>query len=131
MPASRTALITAFGAVALVLVAVGVYGVMSFGVARRTREIGIRMALGAEPGRVIGGVVAEGMALTLAGTLPGLVGAWLLSRFLDSFVYGITTTDPLAFTAAPVVLLVIATAAALVPAWRATRVSAMEAIRVE
>jgi len=131
MPASRTALITAFGAVALVLAAVGVYGVMSFGVARRTREIGIRMALGAEPGRVIGGVVAEGMALTLAGTLPGLVGAWLLSRFLDSFVYGITTTDPLAFTAAPVVLLVIATAAALVPAWRATRVSAMEAIRVE
>ena len=127
---TRTALITTFGLVALCLAAVGVYGVIAFGVARRTREIGIRLALGANPGRVIGGVVAEGLVLALAGTVPGLAGAWLLSRFLDSFVYGITTTDPIAFTAAPVALLAIATLAALVPAWRASRVNAVEAMRV-
>ena len=68
--------------------------------------------------------------LALAGTVAGLAGAWLLSRFLDSFVYGITTTDPIAFTAAPVALLAIATLAALVPAWRASRVNAVEAMRV-
>jgi putative ABC transport system permease protein len=127
---TRTVLITTFGLVALCLAAVGVYGVIAFGVARRTREIGIRLALGANPGRVIGGVVAEGLVLALAGTVPGLAGAWLLSRFLESFVYGITTTDPVAFTAAPVALLAIATLAALVPAWRASRVNAVEAMRV-
>ncbi|MGH7505065.1 MAG: FtsX-like permease family protein, partial [Longimicrobiales bacterium] len=128
---TSTALITAFGAVALVLATIGVYGVMSFAVARRTREIGIRMALGAHPTRVRTAVVREGLGLALVGVIIGLFGAWLLARVLAGLVYGVSPHDPIAFIAAPVVLLSVAALAALIPARRATRIDPMLAIRAE
>jgi predicted permease len=127
----NTFLIAAFGALALALASVGVYGVISFSVARRTREIGIRIALGARSARVLRAVLREGIALALVGTALGLGGAWLLSRVVESLLYGVTTRDPLTFVLAPVVLLTSALAAAAVPAWRATRVSPVDAIRTE
>jgi predicted permease len=128
---TNTLLISAFGALALVLAGVGVYGVMAFTVARRTREIGIRMALGARSGRVLQGVLREGLSLALIGTALGLGGAWALSRVMEGLLYGVTTRDPVTFVAAPLALLLFAGVAALLPAWRATRVDPVQAIRVE
>jgi predicted permease len=128
---TNTFLITAFGALALALASVGVYGVMAFSVARRTREIGIRIALGARGGRVMRAVMREGLALALIGTAVGLGGAWALARVMESLLYGVTTRDPLTFVVAPVALLAFALVAALVPAWRATRVNPVDAIRTE
>jgi putative ABC transport system permease protein len=128
---TNTVLVASFGLLALLLAGIGVYGVMAFGVARRTREIGIRMALGAEPWRVLRGVVGEGLLLAMIGTAAGLAGAWMLSRVLSGLVYGVTTRDPLAFTIAPLALLAAALLASLLPARRATRVDPVEAIRVE
>lgn len=128
---TNTLLITTFGLLALVLAAVGVYGVMAFGVAQRTREIGIRIALGAESRRLLRQVVGEGLGLAAAGTVIGLLGAWMLARVLGGLVYGVAPRDPVAFIAAPAVLLAVAVLAALVPARRAARVDPVEAIRVE
>ena len=128
---TNTVLITAFGLISVMLAAIGVYGVMAFAVDRRTREIGIRMALGAAPGRVLGGVVGEALGLALAGTVLGLIGAWMLSRVLQSLIFGVTAHDPATFVVAPLVLLAIAAAAALVPARRATRIDPLAAIRAE
>jgi hypothetical protein len=128
---TNTFLISAFGALALALASVGVYGVMAFSVARRTREIGIRIALGARSARVMRAVLREGLALALIGTALGLGGAWALSRVMESLLYGVTTRDPLTFVLAPVALLAFALLAALLPAWRATRVSPVDAIRTE
>jgi predicted permease len=128
---TNTLLITCFGALALALALVGVYGVMAFNVSRRTREIGIRMALGARTVRVMRGVLREGLLLALIGTALGLAGAWALVRVMDGLVYGITTRDPLTFTLAPLAVLVFALVAALLPAWRAARVDPVEAIRAE
>jgi predicted permease len=128
---TNTFLITTFGALALLLSAVGVYGVMAYSVARRTREIGVRIALGARSRQVMGGVLREGLLLAGIGAALGLGGAWALSRVMEGLLYGVTTTDPLTFALAPAALLVVALAAALLPAWRATRVNPMEAMRVE
>jgi predicted permease len=128
---TNTQLISAFGALALVLAGVGVYGVMSFSVARRTREIGIRIALGARSTRVLSTVLREGMLLAGIGTALGLGGAWMLSRVMEGLLYGVSTRDPATFVIAPLALLVFALAAALLPAWRATRVNPVDAIRTE
>jgi predicted permease len=128
---TNTALITTFGILALGLAAVGVYGVMAYSMARRTREIGIRMALGARAARVMGSVLREGLVLALVGTALGLAGAWGLSRVMEGLLYGVTTRDPLTFVLAPVALLVAALAAAAIPAWRATRVNPVDAMRSE
>jgi putative ABC transport system permease protein len=128
---TNTWLITAFGILALVLAAIGVYGVIAFSVARRTREIGIRIALGARASQVKREVLSEAARLALAGIGLGTAAAWLLSNVLSSMIYGITVRDPLAFTAAPLLLLLVAVVAALVPAWKAARVDPMRSIRVE
>ena len=128
---ANTTLITVFGLVAVALAAVGVYGVIAYGISRRTREIGIRMALGARRGDVLSLVVREGLVLAVLGIALGLAGAWALKRVVASLLYGIAPGDPLAFGAAALALLVVAVAATLLPARQALRVDPARTIRAE
>jgi ABC-type antimicrobial peptide transport system permease subunit len=114
---------------ALTLAAVGVYGVTAYGVARRTREIGIRLALGARPAAVVGMVMKQSATLTIAGTLLGLAGAAATTRYLQSLLFGLTPLDAETFAGVAVLLTTIAAVASYMPAGRATRISAMEALR--
>jgi len=120
-----------FAGVALVLAAVGLYGVMSYSVSWRTREIGIRMALGAKRADVLCLVVRQGMTMTLIGLVLGLIGAFSISRVLIGLLHGVSPTDPLTFVAVSIVLLLVALLACLVPARRATRVDPIIALRTE
>jgi putative ABC transport system permease protein len=131
--ASRTfgMLLTAFAIVALLLAAAGVYAVTSFLVAQRTRELGVRVALGAEPMRVAGMVLREGVVLALIGVVVGLGGALATARVLESMLYGVSTTEPLVFVEAALVLGLTAALASYAPARRASRVDPMEAMRSE
>ena len=124
-------LIGIFAAIALLLSAVGVYGVMSYQVTRRTREIGIRMAMGARPGNVVRMVVGESAALAVAAAAAGLGGAWWLTRYLQSMLYGVTALDGVTFATMPVVLATLAIAASFAPAWRASRTDPTTALRDE
>ncbi len=122
-------MLAAFGLLALFLAAVGVYGVISYAVSQRTHEIGLRMALGASGGNVLGQVVREGLVLSLIGVGVGLAGSILVSRAFESLVFGITPTDPLTYVGVIVVLTAVAAGASLIPARRASRVSPMVALR--
>jgi len=124
-------LIGLFAGLAAALAAVGIYGVMSYLVAQRTHEIGVRLALGAKPGSVVELVVSRAMVLAGAGALIGLVGAAGLTRFLRSQLFGVRPLDPATFAAATVLLALVALAACLVPAWRASRVDPIVALRSE
>jgi putative ABC transport system permease protein len=124
-------LIALFAALALILAAVGIYGVMSYSVTQRTREIGVRMALGARGSHVQRMVVAHGLRLSALGLVIGLGAALALTRLMTSQLYGISATDPATFAALSAVLLAVATVAALLPARRATRVDPMTALRSE
>lgn len=134
-PKVNAALFTAFGLVALLLASVGVYGVMAYSVAQRTREIGVRMALGAEQGKVRALVVGRGMLLTAAGLVGGLVLAFLVARALAGVIgevtYGVGATDWVTFLAVPAVLAAVAFLASYLPARRATKVNPLEALRYE
>ena len=124
-------LLWVFSALALTLSAVGIFGVMSYTVSRRTQEMAIRMALGASRREVLRLVLREGLGVTLSGVALGLVGAVVLSRVMAGYVYGIRSTDPLTFAAASLLLIVVALLASYIPARRAARIDTMVALRYE
>jgi predicted permease len=130
-PRLLTVLLGLFGAMGLVLGALGLYGVLSYLVNQRTREIGVRLALGAQRGDVLRMVVTRGLVLALIGVGVGLAGALLLTRLMQGVLYGVTSTDPLTFAAVAGVLLFVATIASAIPALRATRVDPLVALRSE
>jgi predicted permease len=120
-----------FGLLALLLAVVGLYGVIAYSVAQRTQEIGVRMALGARPSDVVGLVLGQGLRLTSIGMAIGALGALGVTRVLGTVLYGVSPTDPLSFAAVAVLLMLVAVAAAYVPARRATRVDPMRTLRAE
>src|SRR5215212_10448748 len=124
-------LLAVFGGLALLLASIGLYGVMSFAVSRRTREMGIRVALGARPGDVFRLVLRQGMTLVVAGLVLGLIVAAVVTRLLASFLYGVSTTDAFTFTAIPVLLTLVALLACYLPARKATKVEPLVALRYE
>ena len=124
-------LLAIFAAVALVLAGVGIYGVMSYSVAQRTHEIGIRMALGAQTGAVLKLAVGYGMKLVIAGIAIGLIAAFALTRVMSTLLFGVTATDPTTFTLISLLLIAVAVLASYVPARRATRVNPLIALRYE
>ena len=125
------ALFSVFGCLALVLAVVGVYGVKAYSVARRTREIGIRMALGAQRGTVQWMILREGAVMLASGVVLGLLLAVATGKLVSGMLYNVGALDPLAFTIAPVVLAAAALLATWLPARRATRISPMAALRAE
>jgi putative ABC transport system permease protein len=130
-PRFRTLLIGVFAILAVVLAAVGVYGLISYSVTQRTREIGIRVALGARPGQVLSAVIREGLTLAVIGIALGLGGALAARRLLASFLYGVGATDPLTFAFVSLLLLAIAAAASYIPSRRALHVDPLIALRTE
>jgi putative ABC transport system permease protein len=130
-PRFSTTLLTIFAGVALVLTVVGLYGVMSYSVAQRRNEIGIRLALGAQSRDVLLMIVKQGSLLIGLGLVIGLSGAFALTRLIASMLFGVTAKDPLTFTAVGALLAAVALLACYVPAWRATKVDPMEALRYE
>jgi putative ABC transport system permease protein len=130
-PRFNTTLLSIFASVALVLTIIGLYGVMSYSVAQRTNEIGIRMALGAQAGDVLGLIVKDGVKIVGVGLLLGIGGALVLTRLMESLLFGVTTRDPLTFVAIAGLLSLVAMLACYIPAWRATRVDPLEALRCE
>jgi putative ABC transport system permease protein len=121
----------AFAAGALLLAASGIFAVLSYEVARRTRELGIRVAVGANPARIVRDVLRVGMAYPLAGLAVGVAAALATTRLLESSLYEISPQEPRVFAGTVVVLVAVAVAACLVPAWRATRVNPLDALRAE
>jgi predicted permease len=128
---SMARLSTGFGFLALLLAAIGIYGVLAYSVARRTGEIAIRMSLGAMPGNILGLILKEGLRPTLIGAVVGLLAAWGLTRFVQKFLYEVKPLDAPTFAIATAVLLLIAALACVIPARRATRVDPMVALRNE
>jgi len=124
-------LLGAFAALALVLAAVGLYGVISYSVAQRTQEIGIRVALGAARGQVLAMVMKNGLRLAVLGLAAGQVAALILNRALEGLLVGVSTTDPATLAVTALVLLIVAILACYVPAWRAARLDPMAALRFE
>jgi putative ABC transport system permease protein len=122
-------LVTLFSILALLLAAVGLYGVLAYSIAQRTREIGIRIALGAESGSILGLVVRQGLTIVGVGLAAGILGSMILTRLIQSLLYGVSDTDPIAFLTAVVVLGLAASLACLLPALRAIRVDPIIALR--
>jgi ABC-type antimicrobial peptide transport system permease subunit len=124
-------LLGAFAALALALASIGIYGVLSYTVALRRREIGVRMALGATASRVIQAVLRHGMRLTGAGLAIGITGAYVLTRLMSSMLFGVASTDPGIYASVAGILIGTALVACLIPAWRAAKVDPMVTLREE
>ena len=130
-PRFLTLLLAIFGGVALALAAVGTYGVMSYTVAERTHEMGIRMALGAKAGSVVQLVLVQGLKVSALGLGLGLAGALALTKLMSSILYGVSNTDVMTFVSVPVLLALVSVTACWIPARRATRVDPIEVLRAE
>jgi putative ABC transport system permease protein len=126
----QTSLLIGFSVVALLMAAVGIYGLIQYSIAMRTREIGLRMAIGAQAGDIFRMVIGEGLALSLAGLALGLLGAWWLGSAISSLLFGVTPSDPWTFAAVSVLLTAVAIAACCLPARRAMRVDPIVALRI-
>ena len=124
-------LLTLFGASALILAAIGIYGLMAYSVQQRTQEMGIRMALGADRARIRNLVVWQGMRLALVGVILGVGAAFALTHLIASLLFGVKAWDPLVFVTIPVVLTGVALVAVWMPAHRASRLDPMQAMRIE
>ena len=124
-------LLSIFGLSALMLAAIGIYGLMAYSVTQRVREIGIRMALGADRRHIRGMVVWQGMRLAIAGVILGVAAAFALTRLIASSLYGVKSWDPMVFIAVPIVLSAVALSATWVPAVRASRLDPMQALRID
>jgi ABC-type antimicrobial peptide transport system permease subunit len=131
LPRVAATLFGVFGATGLVLSTVGLFGLMSYTVRRRTNEIGIRLALGAEPRRVLRLMSRQGLVITGTGLVVGGALAFGASRVLSAFLFGVDARDVLVFIATPLILLAVALVAILIPAWRAARISPLVALRYE
>jgi putative ABC transport system permease protein len=129
-PRMGALLLAIFGVLALTLASIGVYGVMAYSVSQRTRELGIRLALGATTSEVRGMVLRQGLMLTVAGIAIGTATAVLLARLVSDLLYGVSAIDPLTFAVIPVVLLTVAAVAIYIPARRASRVDPVVALRI-
>jgi putative ABC transport system permease protein len=123
--------VSLFGASSLLLAMLGIYGVVSWNVAQQTREIGVRIALGANRNAVLTMVLGKGLRMTAAGIALGVLGSFLLTRFLRSLLFGVAQTDPLTFVVVPALLMLAASLACLIPARRALKVDPMIALRYE
>jgi putative ABC transport system permease protein len=124
-------LLSIFGASALLLASIGIYGLMAFSVQQRTQELGIRMALGADRSRIRNLVVWQGMQLAITGVVLGICAAFGLTRLIASFLFGVKSWDPLVFITVPIVLVGVALLAVWLPATRASKLDPMDALRVE
>jgi putative ABC transport system permease protein len=130
-PRFRTLLLAGFAGIALLLSAIGIYGVMAYTVSRRTREIGVRMAIGARPVDILKLVFSQSMTMTLLGVAFGLAGAYAVTRVMKSLLFGVTSTDPFTFSAVALLLCSVAFLATYIPARRASRIDPMVALRYE
>jgi ABC-type antimicrobial peptide transport system permease subunit len=126
-----TTILSCFSSCALLLAAIGLYGIIAYSVGRRTQEIGIRIAVGAQRGDIMRMIVLEGLALAGLGVMIGLAGAYFVTRMLRSQLYGVTAGDPWTFMITAVILVIVTLLACYVPARHATRIDPMEALRYE
>ena len=127
----QTTLLTLFSGIATLLAVVGIYGLLTYSVRQRTAEIGIRIALGSSRIRVARLILQEGLGLTGAGALIGLAATLLCTKLLAGFLYGVSQIDPLTFLLVPLLLILVALAACLIPSWKASRIAPMTALRHE